>query len=90
MNVLLTGAAGFVGSVILSKLVDLGCFPVAVIKDRQLYGTQAQKTIVKSIDSETVWEGLLAGIDVIIHTAARVHIMRNNSDNPLSEFREVN
>jgi nucleoside-diphosphate-sugar epimerase len=34
--------------------------------------------------------GALAGIDTVIHLAARAHVMRDASLDPLSEFRKVN
>jgi UDP-glucose 4-epimerase len=39
---------------------------------------------------ETHWQSGLAGVDVIVHLAARVHVMREVAANPLEEFRRVN
>ena len=41
-----------------------------------------------SADSE--WSSLLVNVDVIIHTAARVHVMNDHSCYPLTEYRCVN
>lgn len=32
----------------------------------------------------------LTGVDAVVHTAARVHVMNDSSANPLAEFRRVN
>ena len=36
------------------------------------------------------WSQGLAGVDTVVHLAARVHIMHDESSDPLSEFRAVN
>ena len=36
------------------------------------------------------WSGGLHGIDVVIHLAARVHVMRDAAADPLDEYRRVN
>ncbi|MGO7748582.1 NAD-dependent epimerase/dehydratase family protein, partial [Rhizobium ruizarguesonis] len=42
------------------------------------------------ITSETDWTAVLEGIDVIVHLAARVHIMNDRAADPLAEFRRIN
>jgi len=46
--------------------------------------------MVDGIDAETDWRGSMSDGDVVIHLAARVHIMNDDSTDPLSEFRKVN
>lgn len=36
------------------------------------------------------WHSVLEGVDVVIHLAARVHIMKDKSSDPLSDFRRIN
>ncbi len=45
---------------------------------------------IPDITGATDWSQVLMSCDVVIHTAARVHIMEENSCNPLDEFRRVN
>nr|WP_209398134.1 NAD-dependent epimerase/dehydratase family protein [Rhodoferax sp. AJA081-3] len=45
---------------------------------------------VGNVDGETDWAAALTGCDVVIHLAARVHIMNDKSKDPLAEFRRVN
>jgi nucleoside-diphosphate-sugar epimerase len=51
-------------------------------------GTEAIQ--VDAIGPHTDWAGKLDGIDTVIHLAARVHVMKETTDDPLSEFRYVN
>lgn len=45
---------------------------------------------VGELSRETAWGAALAGVHVVIHTAARVHVMNETADNSLDEFRRVN
>lgn len=42
------------------------------------------------LESDRSWADLLSGIEAIIHTAARVHVMKDRSSDPLEAFRIVN
>jgi len=45
---------------------------------------------VKTIDNTTNYRDWLQGIDVIVHTAARVHRMKESRKDPLKAYRAVN
>jgi len=45
---------------------------------------------VGNIGPNTDWTSALVGIDVVVHLAARVHVMRDTATDPLREFRSVN
>jgi len=45
---------------------------------------------VPDLTEQVNWEQVVAGQDVIIHSAARVHVMNDQSADPLVEFRKVN
>ncbi len=42
------------------------------------------------IDGTTDWSVAVQGASTVVHLAARVHVMNDLSDNPLTEFRRVN
>lgn len=42
------------------------------------------------LGSDGGWAAALAGVEVMVHAAARVHVMRESAADPLSEFRRVN
>jgi len=42
------------------------------------------------IGADTDWCAALAGVNVVFHLAARVHIMNDSASNPLAEFRKTN
>lgn len=48
------------------------------------------ESIAADLMEETDFSKLLSGIDVVVHAAARVHVMKDHSLDPLAEFREAN
>ena len=46
--------------------------------------------LVSGLDGAADWSQALQGVDVVIHAAARAHIMREEALDPLAEYRRVN
>lgn len=93
MRVLLTGATGFVGRAVLSRLVasdDLQ--PVAAIRGHASPDYPQDIAIVRTpgLESDTDWSQALDQVEVVIHSAARVHVMNDTESDPLEAFRKVN
>lgn len=45
---------------------------------------------IPSYDPEVDWTAYLADVDVVVHLAARVHVMRETSKDPLAQFQAAN
>ncbi|BAI72858.1 UDP-glucose 4-epimerase [Azospirillum sp. B510] len=96
MRVLLTGATGFVGRHTV-PLLAAGGHQVRAALRQPLGGAGSgpwdgpwDTAIVGDIGPGTDWTAALAGIDAVIHMAARVHVMRDTAADPLAEFCRVN
>jgi UDP-glucose 4-epimerase len=91
-SILLTGATGFVGGAILKRLYNDKKYPVvAVVRGESQLEVQDVPTLrIGSFDGDTQWLGDLTNPDVIIHSAARVHVMNDAESDPLAAFRKVN
>lgn len=90
MKFLITGANGFVGQSLCAELLRQGQFVRIAVRSANKLTWNAEAEAVGAIDGETNWTDALRGIDVVIHLAARVHVMHDHASNPLEEFRKVN
>ena len=92
MKVLVTGATGFVGGALISRLVDSGRFGVraAVRRESGELLAGVEQIVVGDLTPNTDWQQALVGVDAVVHLAARVHVMNDTASDPLSAFRQVN
>lgn len=86
MRVLVTGANGFVGHAAAKALLLAGHEVSQVVRS----ATAPDQLTIGKIDGHTEWGLALAACDVVLHLAARAHVMRDDSSDPLAVFREVN
>src|SRR3989338_9379558 len=89
-NFLVTGASGFVGKSLCAELLRRGYAIRAAVRSGNARIDNVEQAIVGSIGGGTDWSAALRGVDVVIHLAARVHVMRETAGDPLAEFLEVN
>ena len=90
-HVLLTGATGFVGRAVGSALGKSGHTVRAAVRNAVSNPNVYPDSVsVGEIDGNTDWSKSLVNVDVIIHLAARVHVMREMASTPLASFRTVN
>jgi len=89
-RILVTGANGFVGRALCCEAVTHGFQVRGVTRVTSPAGGGVEKVCVGAIDERTDWTDALAGVDVVIHLAARVHVMRDDATDPLAEFLRVN
>lgn len=90
MRIAVTGASGFVGSVLTQWLAVRGHEVVAVTRGARLAGSSGK---VRQIAGLSDAEGLRRAFectDVVVHLAARAHVLREHEADPLAAFRRVN
>ncbi len=89
-QVLVTGANGFVGSALCAKACTTPLFIKGAVRSAQALTTDVESVVIGAIEGNTDWRNALQGVNVVVHLAARVHVMHDHTANPLAEFRKVN
>ncbi|MGE0011172.1 MAG: UDP-glucose 4-epimerase family protein [Azoarcus sp.] len=92
LHVLVTGASGLVGGAVITRLTrEPGITLRAAYRAVPAHlpdGVRATQT--GNLGSETEWQHAVRDIDVVIHCAARVHVMNDTEGDPLAAFRRAN
>jgi nucleoside-diphosphate-sugar epimerase len=92
-EVLLTGATGFIGGQLVKQLMqDTEVSLRLALRTAGEQFRDRRMTVYSPIDLSinADWSLMLQGCDVVIHTAARAHVMKETVKDPLSEFRKIN
>ncbi len=92
VNLLVTGATGFVGRALITKMLLNHDYHVSASVRRVVddIPSAVKQIKIDGISSETDWSSALQDVDCIIHAAARVHVMSDRTADPLKEFRQIN
>ncbi len=91
--ILITGAAGFVGKALVQRLIaddESRRLVVTVRKDWPRWPEQVQAIANGNLNPSTDWSVALEGVSVVVHLAARVHVMHDTAGDPLTAFCAVN
>src|SRR5262245_61781023 len=89
-RVLVTGATGFVGPVLCETLARSGYVVRAAVRvGRKVPESSTEHAVICDIDATTDWREALVGVDVVVHAAARAHVLNDTTDND-DRYRETN
>jgi nucleoside-diphosphate-sugar epimerase len=89
---LVTGGSGFLGRALINHLSRLpDCSVVAPLRTLPAQLPAGVRSLpIKPLDGSNDWQEALTDVDVVVHAAARVHVMNEVALDPLAAFREVN
>lgn len=90
MKILVTGASGFVGHLLIKTLKHHDGIKVAAAGRSATQSCADEFYVVSNFNQQGVWHEPLDGCDVVIHLAARVHVMHDKAEDPLDAFLSVN
>ena len=89
-KVFLTGSSGFVGRAACRQVVRQGFAATGALRKHTGQPADVEPVIVGEITGGTNWGDALNRVDVVVHLAARVHVMHETAADPLKAFRTVN
>ncbi len=89
-KVLLTGSTGFVGAAVLATLKELPEIQVVATIRKAKAEIDRNTVVIGDIDGDTDFSAALTDTDIVIHCAARAHIMHDDIADPMAEYRRVN
>ncbi|MDD3935663.1 SDR family oxidoreductase [Rhodoferax sp.] len=90
MTVLVTGANGLIGRALCERLQQKKQAFRAAVRPGVPVQPGCDVAEVGELNQATNWCRALTGVDIVIHLAARVHVMHDKSADPLAVFRTVN
>lgn len=91
-TVLITGASGFVGQAVSRALLQRGDDVTGLVRQPSTAGDGVREWLLETSDFLKIgsrWPATLVP-DTVVHLAARVHVMRDSSTDPLAAHRETN
>ena len=92
-SVLITGANGFVGRALCTTVLGLGYKVKALTRGPQVFQGGIQNVVLTDLNMEAPALEVMQGVDVVIHLAARVHVMKEialDALATLAAYRTVN
>ncbi|TCS04941.1 MULTISPECIES: NAD-dependent epimerase/dehydratase family protein [unclassified Rhizobium] len=91
MHCLITGASGFIGNALVEKLRDDGDVTLTTVtRSNDRIFPEGIVHLPVAITPETDWSEALKSVDVVVHLAARAHVLKDDSADPLAVFRSEN
>lgn len=90
-NILLTGATGFVGTVVARQLgISNQHQLIAAVRRPCRISGCGRVHVIGELSGSVDWTEALTETNIVVHAAARAHLTRNNAANPTVDFRHVN
>ena len=88
--VVVTGAGGFVGTRLCRMLAERGHPVRALLREGRAVPAGVAEVCRGTLEDPSALRRAVEGADAVVHLAARVHVMRDRSPDPLESFRQVN
>ena len=89
--ILVTGANGFVGRHLCRHLADKGYRVRGTVRANPPEAKPGIEYVASGdLSGDVDWRRILEGVDAVVHAAARVHVPRDRSAEPMKDYRDIN
>lgn len=88
----ITGATGFVGGALVRHLAERPAFKVRVAT-RTTYippNHNVEQVQIDNLTPDSNWADFVSNVEVVVHAAARVHVLMDGPEDPEGEYFQVN
>ncbi len=89
-NVLVTGANGFVGRAVCDYLAHKGHTVSGAARNPKTVPVVARPRLIGDLGPDTDWMDALFNVDVVVHLAARAHVMSEDPEAAAAAYATVN
>lgn len=94
MKVLVTGGSGFIGSYLVKDLLSEGHNVITITRQYLLeQPREVEQVVIKDLNhfgAVNIIQAILNDVDIVIHTAARTHVLNESYEDALDQYREIN
>ena len=90
LRTLITGSSGFVGRSLCARVKRSGHTLSYAVRAREKTQDWEATFLIEELNTSTHWNLAVRDADVVLHLAARVHVMQDTTVDPIAAFREVN
>ena len=93
MNLLVTGANGFIGSKLCEKVLNIGWHVRGTVRPstyRNNLPSDIDVVPIEEIGPLTDWSKVMSGVDTVVHLAARVHVINDIAADVSDAYGSVN
>jgi nucleoside-diphosphate-sugar epimerase len=91
-SILVTGGSGFLGKAVTQRLALMEMFDLILPLRTPSKDLPPGVNVIQisDIHGQSDWKEMLKGVTLVVHAAARVHVMREQAPDALAAFRKVN
>jgi len=90
-KILVTGSTGFLGRRLMSALeLRANFLAIGSVRRTSKCLCEGSSVLVGDLNAETDWSDALSAVQVVLHIAARAHVLKDEVADPLAEYRRVN
>lgn len=90
IRLLITGATGLVGKAVSEQAAHHSLSVIGALRVSVEVPSCIEPFVVGEINGLTGWGNALRNVNILVHIAARVHVMNDTETDPLTAFRAVN